>query len=85
MLFAEFISPARQEVMRMSVKPTPINGPLHDYLLAVSLREPEILRQLRQETARHPLAQMQVAPEQGFQRHIIGAPDKLTPEDYPNS
>lgn len=49
----------------MSVKPTPINGPLHDYLLAVSLREPEILRQLRQETARHPLAQMQIAPEQG--------------------
>jgi hypothetical protein len=30
MLFAEFISPARQAVMRMSVKPTPINGPLHD-------------------------------------------------------
>lgn len=49
----------------MSVKPTPIDGPLHDYLLAVSLREPAILRQLRQETARHPLARMQIAPEQG--------------------
>ena len=38
---------------------------LYDYLLSVSLREPEILTQLRQETARHPLFKMQIAPEQG--------------------
>jgi predicted O-methyltransferase YrrM len=38
---------------------------LYDYLLAVSLREPEILVQLREETARHPGAAMQIAPEQG--------------------
>jgi caffeoyl-CoA O-methyltransferase len=38
---------------------------LYEYLLSVSLREPEILTQLRQETARHPLGQMQIAPEQG--------------------
>ena len=49
----------------MSSKPTPVTGQLHDYLLSVSLREPEILKQLRQETARHPFAQMQIAPEQG--------------------
>lgn len=49
----------------MSTKPTPITDQLHDYLLAVSLREPEILRQLRQETARQPSAGMQIAPEQG--------------------
>ena len=38
---------------------------LTDYLRSLSLREPEILQQLRQETATHPMAQMQIAPEQG--------------------
>jgi len=38
---------------------------LYDYLLSVSLREQEVLAQLRQETARHPLGKMQIAPEQG--------------------
>jgi predicted O-methyltransferase YrrM len=38
---------------------------LYEYLLSVSLREPEILSQLRQETAQHPMARMQIAPEQG--------------------
>lgn len=38
---------------------------LYHYLLSVSLREPEILRELRQETAQHPQGQMQIAPEQG--------------------
>ena len=37
----------------------------YDYLLSASLREPEILRQLRQETACHSLSTMQIAPEQG--------------------
>ena len=38
---------------------------LYDYLLATSLREPEILQRLREETARHPRSAMQVSPEQG--------------------
>jgi predicted O-methyltransferase YrrM len=38
---------------------------LYDYLLAVSLREPEILQRLRAETARLPMAGMQIGPEQG--------------------
>jgi predicted O-methyltransferase YrrM len=38
---------------------------LYDYLLSVSLREAEILTQLRQETAQHPVGRMQIAPEQG--------------------
>lgn len=38
---------------------------LYDYLLSVSLREPEILTQLRQETAQHQMGKMQIAPEQG--------------------
>jgi predicted O-methyltransferase YrrM len=36
-----------------------------DYLRSVSLHEPEILIKLRQETAHHPMSQMQIAPEQG--------------------
>ncbi|HIK32225.1 MAG TPA: class I SAM-dependent methyltransferase [Oscillatoriales cyanobacterium M59_W2019_021] len=42
-----------------------LDRPIYDYLLSVSLREPEILAKLRQETARLPMAQMQIAPEQG--------------------
>lgn len=38
---------------------------LSDYLHSVSLREPEILIQLRRETAQHPMGKMQIAPEQG--------------------
>jgi predicted O-methyltransferase YrrM len=38
---------------------------LHEYLLAVSLREPPLLRELRAETASLPKANMQIAPEQG--------------------
>jgi caffeoyl-CoA O-methyltransferase len=38
---------------------------LYDYLLAASLREPDVLRRLRDETAAHPHAEMQIAPEQG--------------------
>ncbi len=49
----------------MSREPTPLTPRLHEYLLSVSLREPEVLRQLRQETASHPRAGMQISPEQG--------------------
>ena len=38
---------------------------VYRYLLSVSLREPEILRSLREETAHDPMARMQIAPEQG--------------------
>jgi caffeoyl-CoA O-methyltransferase len=38
---------------------------LYEYLLAVSLREPDLLRRLREETAGLPNARMQIAPEQG--------------------
>ena len=38
---------------------------LYEYLLSVSLRETEILTQLRQQTAQHPMGKMQIAPEQG--------------------
>ncbi len=35
------------------------------YLLSVSVHEPEILARLREETARLPMAMMQISPEQG--------------------
>ncbi|NEN98453.1 MAG: methyltransferase domain-containing protein [Moorea sp. SIO3I7] len=38
---------------------------LYDYLKSVSLREPEVLTQLRLETAQHSMGMMQIAPEQG--------------------
>lgn len=38
---------------------------LYDYLLSVSLRDHEVLRDLRAETASNPMARMQIAPEQG--------------------
>lgn len=38
---------------------------LYDYVLSVSLRESDLQRQLRDETAQHPMGQMQIAPEQG--------------------
>lgn len=38
---------------------------IREYVLEHGVREPEILAQLRQETAPHPRAQMQIPPEQG--------------------
>jgi predicted O-methyltransferase YrrM len=38
---------------------------LQEYLIAVSVREPEVLRKLREETARLPAAGMQIGPEHG--------------------
>lgn len=49
----------------MSNRTLDLTDPLYEYLLSHSLREPELLAQLRQETAQHPMAQMQIAPEQG--------------------
>jgi caffeoyl-CoA O-methyltransferase len=49
----------------MSNKTLPLTDDLYRYLLDVSLREPDLLRQLREETASHPQSSMQIAPEQG--------------------
>ncbi|MBE7385574.1 MAG: class I SAM-dependent methyltransferase [Leptolyngbya sp. SIO1E4] len=49
----------------MSTKTGKLHSHLYEYLLSVSLREPEILTQLRQETAQHPHGNMQIAPDQG--------------------
>lgn len=49
----------------MSNRTLTLDDRLYDYLLNVSLREPEILARLRQETRDLPQARMQIAPEQG--------------------
>jgi predicted O-methyltransferase YrrM len=49
----------------VSTRTIQVDDRLHAYLLAVSLREPEVLAKLRAETARHALSGMQISPEQG--------------------
>jgi len=49
----------------MSNRSISLTDSLYEYLLAVSLREPDLLRQLRQETSTDPMARMQISPEQG--------------------
>jgi predicted O-methyltransferase YrrM len=65
----------------MSNKTITMTDQLYDYMMSVSLREPEVLKRLREETAAHPMAQMQIAPEQGqfmaFLVQILGATKTL--------
>lgn len=49
----------------MSNQTLNLDDRLYTYLINNSLREPEILQQLRQDTATHAMSQMQIAPEQG--------------------
>jgi caffeoyl-CoA O-methyltransferase len=49
----------------MSARTIQLTPELHEYLLKVSLREPEILRRLRKKTAEGPGSAMQISPEQG--------------------
>lgn len=61
----------------MSTRTIPMTDPLHAYLLAATLREPEIAGKLRAETAAMPNAGMQISPEQGqfmaFLVELLGA------------
>ena len=49
----------------MSRETLNLDSALYEYLLAVTDREPDLLRELRQETAALPSARMQIAPDQG--------------------
>ena len=55
----------------MSRIQTPITPELVDYVRETTLREPEALRRLRLETADHPHASLQIAPEQGQFLHVL--------------
>ncbi|QLI81580.1 class I SAM-dependent methyltransferase [Chitinibacter fontanus] len=61
----------------MTVNTLSLSEPLRDYFLQMALREPDILRQLREETSEHRVAKMSLAPEQGalliFLLRLIGA------------
>ena len=61
----------------MASRTLQMTGQLYDYLLQASLREPPLLAELRAETAKLPLAVMQISPEQGqfmaFLVETIGA------------
>ena len=49
----------------MSNQSIGLSNSLYQYLLDNSVREPDILIKLREETAQHPLVNMQISPEQG--------------------
>lgn len=56
----------------MSNKSIGLSEDLHEYLLSISLRESEVMTELRKETAEHPRAEMQIAPEQAqFLRFLV--------------
>lgn len=55
----------------MSRTHTPITEELAAYIREVSLREPEPLKKLREESENHPQASMQTAPEQGQFLHLL--------------
>ena len=49
----------------MSNKTINLTDEVYDYMLSISLKETDSLRQCREETAKHIMANMQIAPEQG--------------------
>ena len=55
----------------MSRVHTPITDDLAQYIREVTLREPEPLRRLREESQDHPHANMQTSPEQGQFLHLL--------------
>ncbi|MGR4065206.1 MAG: O-methyltransferase, partial [Vulcanimicrobiaceae bacterium] len=61
----------------MTAKSSFVDAAVAEYAIDMSLREPELLRELRDETARMPNSGMQIGPEQGqFMRllaQLIGA------------
>lgn len=51
--------------MHHFVRPTPLTDILYEYALTVGLREPDVFRELREETSKLADREMQIAPEQG--------------------
>jgi caffeoyl-CoA O-methyltransferase len=55
----------------MSLNHTPITEELADYIRRVTLREPEVLRRLREESEGRRPGNMQIGPEQGQFLHLL--------------
>lgn len=49
----------------MSTHTITVDDRLYDYMLDISLREPDVMKRLRDVTAKHEWAIMQISPEQG--------------------
>ncbi len=49
----------------MGKKNIGLRDEVYQYLLSVSVKEADILKKLRAETAKHPMARMQISPDQG--------------------
>jgi predicted O-methyltransferase YrrM len=64
-LFDKPKTPPMKEEQSMSSRTMCLSEELYEYMKRVSLREPDILRRLREETARDPMHMMQISPEQG--------------------
>src|SRR5262245_42010308 len=59
------IRPSRRGIAFMANRSLSLDDRLYDYVLSSSLREPQLLKELRAETAKLPAAGMQIGPEQG--------------------
>jgi caffeoyl-CoA O-methyltransferase len=61
----------------MANRSTELTEPLYDYMLSISLREPQVMSDLRAETAKLPEGGMQIGPDQaqfmGMLVKLIGA------------
>ena len=56
----------------MAPRTLSLDGRLYDYVLSHSVREPAVLKELRAETAKLPMAMMQIGPDQGqFMRLLV--------------
>src|SRR5512142_1825222 len=55
----------------MSRVHTPVTDEMAEYIRSITLREPDALRVVRQETENHPHASMQTSPEQGQFLHFL--------------
>jgi predicted O-methyltransferase YrrM len=55
----------------MSRTHTEVTAALAEYIRSITLREPAPLKKLRDESASHPRASMQTAPEQGQFLHLL--------------
>jgi len=55
----------------MSLNHTPITEELAEYIRRVTLREPEVLRRLREESEGRRPGNMQIGPEQGQFLHLL--------------
>jgi len=49
----------------VNVRSLTMDDKLYDYIAGVSVREPELLRRLREETSKLEMGMMQVGPDQG--------------------